>query len=106
MTFRGICSNGQSSSIKSREVYRVRRNVKASSNYTCNFYRVRVKLDVRKPLKTVIFVIHWDKRELLLVKYERRPNWCQVCRFMGHEYKYHVDAIHPLTALVFKDLRA
>jgi hypothetical protein len=71
-----------------------------------NFYRVRVRLDVRKPLKIVVSMVREKKRELFFVKYEKLPNWCQVCGHLGHEYKDHGDGIHPPQALVFKDLRA
>jgi hypothetical protein len=71
-----------------------------------NFYRVRVKLDVRKPLKIVVSIVREGKRDLFLVKYEKFPNWCQVCGHLGHEYKEHGDGIHPPQALVFKDLRS
>ncbi|KAM0832824.1 hypothetical protein ACQ4PT_064647 [Festuca glaucescens] len=78
----------------------------ASVDFTGNFYRVRVKLDVRKPLKSVVSLVRAGKRELFLVKFEKLPNWCQVCGHVGHEYKEHGDGIHPPSALVFKNLRA
>jgi hypothetical protein len=39
-----------------------------------------------------------------MVKYERLPNWCQVCGHMVHEYKDHRDGLHPPQSLVFKNL--
>ncbi|KAM0867817.1 hypothetical protein ACQ4PT_041732 [Festuca glaucescens] len=77
-----------------------------SNEFEGNFYWVRVKLDVRKPLKTVVSMVRAGKREPFLVKYERLPNWCQVCGHLGHEYKDHGDGLHPPQSLVFKDLRA
>jgi hypothetical protein len=77
-----------------------------SNDYTGNFYRVRVRLDVKNPLKSVVSMVRAGKRELFLVKYEKLPNWCQVCGHLGHEYKDHGDGLHPPQALVFKDLRA
>jgi hypothetical protein len=41
-----------------------------------------------------------------LVKYEKLPNWCQVCGFLGHEYKDHGDGLHAPQVLIFKDLMA
>ncbi|KAM0922857.1 hypothetical protein ACQ4PT_005901 [Festuca glaucescens] len=47
-----------------------------SSGYEGNFFRVRVKLDVRNPLKNCVSMVRAGKRELYLVKYERLSNWC------------------------------
>uniref|UniRef100_A0ACD5VP47 Uncharacterized protein n=1 Tax=Avena sativa TaxID=4498 RepID=A0ACD5VP47_AVESA len=77
-----------------------------SNDFEGNFYWVKVKLDVRKPLKHFVSIIRNGKREIFLVKFEWLPNWCQVCGHLGHEYKDHGDGIHPPQALVFKDLRA
>jgi hypothetical protein len=41
-----------------------------------------------------------------LVRYEKLPNWFQVCGFLGHEYKDHDDGLHAPQALIFKYLRA
>jgi hypothetical protein len=71
-----------------------------------NFYRVRVKIDVRKQLKSVVSIIRAQKRELFLVKYERIPDWCSVCGMLGHLYKEHGDGVHDLAAQVFRGLRA
>lgn len=46
------------------------------------------------------------KRDFFAVKYERFPDWCQVCGMMGHQFKEHGDRIHPLSAIVFKNLHA
>jgi hypothetical protein len=77
-----------------------------SNDFEGNFYRVRVKLDVRKPLKSFVTLVKAGKREFFLVKYEKLPNWCQVCGHLGHEFKDHGDGLHPPQALVFKNLRA
>jgi hypothetical protein len=76
-----------------------------SNDFEGNFYRVRVRVDVRKPLKNFVTLVCAGKRELFLVKFERLPNWCQVCGHLGHEFKDHGDGIHPPNALVFKNLR-
>jgi hypothetical protein len=68
-----------------------------------NFVRVKVRLDVRKPLKSVVSMSRGGKRELFLVRYEKLPNWCQVCGHLGHEYKEHGDGIHPPSAPLLKN---
>jgi hypothetical protein len=77
-----------------------------STDMVGNFYRVRVKIDVRKQLKSVVSIIRAQKRELFLVKYERIPDWCSVCGMLGHLYKEHGDGVHDLAAQVFRGLRA
>lgn len=42
---------------------------------------------------------------IFVVKYERLPDWFHVCGMMGHEFEEHGDAVHPPSALVFKNLR-
>jgi hypothetical protein len=70
-----------------------------------NFYRVRVKTDVYKPLKRDVSIIRQKKRKLFLVKYERLHDWCSVCGMLGHINKEHGDGIHPPQAEVFKYLK-
>jgi hypothetical protein len=77
-----------------------------SSDYVGNFYMVRVRIDVRKQLKSVVSVIRAGQRELFLVKYERIPDWCAVCGMLGHLYKEHGDGVHDLSAQIFRDLKA
>lgn len=77
-----------------------------SNDYEGNFYRVWVKVDVTEPLRSVVSMIRANKREPFLVKYEKLPNWCQVCGHLGHEFKDHGDGIHPPASLVYKNLRA
>ncbi|KAM0930961.1 hypothetical protein ACQ4PT_000661 [Festuca glaucescens] len=76
-----------------------------SDDYTGNYYRARVRIDVRKQLKAVVSIIRNSQRQLFLVKYERLPDWCAVCGMLGHLYKEHGDGVHSLEKLVFKDLR-
>jgi hypothetical protein len=45
-----------------------------SNDFEGKFYRVRVKLDVRKPLKSFVTLVKAGKREFFLVKYEKLPN--------------------------------
>jgi hypothetical protein len=81
-------------------------NEGASNDFQGNFYHVRVKINVRKPLWSVVSLVCAGKRELFLVKHERLLNWCQVCAHLGHEFKDHGDGSHPQQALIYKKLRA
>ncbi|KAE8804517.1 hypothetical protein D1007_19557 [Hordeum vulgare] len=71
-----------------------------------NFFRVRVKIDVTKPLKIVVSLVIRKKREIFRVKYERLPDWCAVCGMLGHMFQECGDGVHDPKKLVFKDLRA
>ncbi|KAM0826818.1 hypothetical protein ACQ4PT_068632 [Festuca glaucescens] len=51
-----------------------------------NFVRVRVELDVNKPLERFISMIRKGEREVYLVKYEKVPKFCEVCGLLGHEF--------------------
>lgn len=42
-----------------------------SQDFEGNFFRVRVKINVNKPLKNVVFLVKGKKREIFVVKYER-----------------------------------
>ena len=77
-----------------------------SFDYSGNYYRARLRFDVRKQLKRVVSIIRNSKRQIFLVKYEKLPDWCAVCGFLGHTYKEHGDGVHPPEALIFKDLKA
>lgn len=77
-----------------------------SHDFEGNFYRVRVKIDVTKPLKNAVSLVIKKKREIFIVKYERLPDWCAVCGMLGHLHKECGDGVHAPSALVFKNLRA
>lgn len=77
-----------------------------SQDFSGNFHRVWVRIDVNKPLKNAVSMIREGKRQIYRVKYEKLPDWCAVCGMMGHLFKEHGSGIHPPSALVFKDLRA
>jgi hypothetical protein len=49
-----------------------------------NFVRVRVRLDVRKPLARVVTISRDGQREFYAVKYEKIPKFCGVCGLFGH----------------------
>lgn len=77
-----------------------------SQDFSGNFYRAWVNINVFKPLKNAVSMIRDGKRQLYRVKYERLPDWCAVCGHLGHVFKEHGDGIHPPSALFFKDLKA
>ncbi|XP_073351892.1 uncharacterized protein [Aegilops tauschii subsp. strangulata] len=81
-----------------------------SQDFEGNFARVRVRIDVTKPLKNSVSLVVKKKdgihREIFRVKYERLPDWCSVCGNLGHLLKECGDGVRPASALVFKDLRA
>jgi hypothetical protein len=76
-----------------------------SYDYTGNFYRVWVKINVHRPMKNAVSLVRDKQRQIYRVKYERLPDWCAMCGHLGHVFKEHGDEIHPKSALVFKDLR-
>lgn len=77
-----------------------------SQDFTGNFYRVWVRINIHKLFKNVVLMIRDSKRQIYRVKYERLPDWSVVCGHLGHMFKEHGDDIHPKSAMVFKDLRA
>jgi hypothetical protein len=65
-----------------------------STDHVGNFHRVRINIDVRKPLKKATSLIRAGKREIFPVQYERIPHWCGLCGHLGHTYKEHGDGLH------------
>jgi hypothetical protein len=51
-----------------------------------NFVRVRVKLDVRKPLARFVSVVRGGQREFYQIKFEKIPRFCGACGFLGHTH--------------------
>ncbi|KAI5020623.1 hypothetical protein ZWY2020_045511 [Hordeum vulgare] len=76
-----------------------------SQDFEGNFFRVRVKINVKEPLRNADSLVKNRKREIFRVKYERLPDWCAVCGHLGHLHKECGYVVHPPKALVFKDLR-
>jgi hypothetical protein len=74
------------------------------TDFVGNFYRLKVKIDVYKQLKSVVLIFQGGKRELFLVKYERLPDWCSVCGMLGHVSKEHADGVHDSASEIFKNL--
>ena len=69
-----------------------------------------MRIDVTKPLKNVVSLVVKMKegmeRVIFRVKYERLPDWCAVCGYLGHQFKECGDGVHAPKALVLKDLKA
>lgn len=81
-----------------------------SQDFEGNFARVRVRIDVTKPLKNAVSLVIKKKdgmqRVIFRVKFERLPDWCAVCGNLGHLFKECGDGVWAPKALVFKDLKA
>lgn len=65
--------------------------------------RVRVMLDVRKPLTRVVSTTLNKKKWMFRVMYEKMPIFCGVCGFVGHVTKEHGDGVHPPEAIQYPD---
>jgi hypothetical protein len=61
-------------------------SVETNVNGAGNFVRVRVKLDVRKPLARFVSISREAKREFYQVKFEKIPKFCGACGFLGHSH--------------------
>ena len=46
------------------------------------------------------------QRVIFRVKFERLPDWCAVCGYLGHLFKECGDGVWAPKPLVFKDLKA
>lgn len=75
-----------------------------ASNGWRDYLRIRVKLDVEKPLTRVVYILLGDgKREAFRVKYERLPKFCAVCGLLGHGESECGDGVHNKKALQYGD---
>ena len=77
-----------------------------SQDFNGNFHRVWVRINVNKPLKNAVSMIRDGKRQIYRVRYEKLPDWCAVCGYLGHMFKECGDGVWAPKALVFKDLKA
>jgi len=69
-----------------------------------DFLRIRVKLDVEKPLTRVVFIsVGAGKCEPFRVKYEKLPKFCAVCGLLGHVETECGDGVHDKKALQYGD---
>ncbi|KAL5756272.1 hypothetical protein ACOSQ2_021018 [Xanthoceras sorbifolium] len=64
-------------------------DVCASGDCLGKFLRIRVVIDVSKPLKRVLRVKldGMTEEKTLLLKYERLPKYCFSCGLIGHSYR-------------------
>lgn len=52
------------------------------------YVRVRISIDIMKPLQKMVFLELKDDDEVeLSVLYERLPDFCFCCRLIGHQFK-------------------
>jgi hypothetical protein len=56
-------------------------------NQTGRFLRLKVLIDLRKPLKRGTVIKSQDRSLKVYFKYERLPNFCFVCGRIGHQLK-------------------
>jgi hypothetical protein len=66
-----------------------------------NFVRVRVELDVNKPLARFTSTIRKGAREVYPVKYEKIPKFCEICGLLGHEFLECGNGFHKEEDHVF-----
>jgi hypothetical protein len=66
-----------------------------------NYVRVRVEIDVNKPLERFTSVIRKGKRDVFLVKFEKIPKFCEVCGHLGHEFMECGNGFHKEEDRVF-----
>ncbi|MBA0596556.1 hypothetical protein Gorai_013372, partial [Gossypium raimondii] len=53
-----------------------------------NYIRLRVKIDILKPLRRVVHLVGRDGTEIVCaIKYERLPVFCYICGLIGHSTK-------------------
>jgi hypothetical protein len=49
-----------------------------------NFVRARVKLDVHQPLARFVSMLQAGQRKIYQIKFEKMPQFCGACGFIGH----------------------
>ncbi|KAL5851838.1 hypothetical protein ACOSQ3_006956 [Xanthoceras sorbifolium] len=85
-----ICMTKNISFLIGRRIGQVRDiDVGASRDCFGKFLHLRVTIDISKPLQRVIRVklARMVKEKTLLIKYERLPEYCFGCSYLGHSYR-------------------
>ncbi|WJX41610.1 hypothetical protein P8452_28938 [Trifolium repens] len=72
-------------------------------NRTGRFLRLKVLIDLRKPLKRGTVIKSQDRSLKVYFKYERLPNFCFVCGRIGHQLK-ECDEAGDLEEAGYEDL--
>ncbi|XP_058763213.1 uncharacterized protein LOC131636620 [Vicia villosa] len=67
------------------------------------FLRIKVTIDLKKPLKRGTVVKFKEKNLRVHFKYERLPTFCFVCGKLGHQIK-HCETVGDLSEEGFKDI--
>jgi len=70
-----------------------------------DYLRIRIKLDVEKPLTRIVYVSAGGKGNRLAfrVKYEKLPKFCAVCGLLGHVDSECGDGVHDKAAYQYGD---
>lgn len=63
--------------------------------------RVRITLDVRKPLTRCASLTLRMKKIYFDFEYEKMPRFCGVCGFVGHVAKEHGNGVHDDSAIIY-----
>ncbi|KAK1598116.1 hypothetical protein QYE76_018743 [Lolium multiflorum] len=72
--------------------------------YEGNYVRIRVLVNVGKPLTRVVSLnVEGEGKKLLLVKYEKVPFFCKHCGLMGHNHEECGDGVWTARQLQFGD---
>lgn len=69
-----------------------------------DFLRIKVKLDVDKPLTRIVYIsLGARKREAFRIKYKKLPKFCAVCGIMGHSDTECGDGVHDKVTFQYGD---
>jgi hypothetical protein len=60
--------------------------VDSASHGLGDFIRVRVKLDLRKPIARFVSISREGRREFFKIQFEKIPRFCGACGMVGHSY--------------------
>jgi hypothetical protein len=63
--------------------------------------RVRVMIDVCKPISRVASITLMQKKMCFRLQYEKMPDYCGVCGFVGHRLKECGDGVWPEEKIIY-----